>query len=113
MPWFSLSRWSTKHKQMRKATMHIGLLYVRFFMESVHSLKEKRMILKSLKDKVRRQFNVSVAELGDQDKWQSATVGFCMIGNDQKYIDRTLQNILSFLGHDHTSQMIDHQIEFV
>lgn len=98
---------------MQEATAHIGILYVELFMNGPQSLKEKRMILKSIKDKVRQQFNVSVAELGNQDKWQAATLGFCMIGNDNRYIDGVLNNILSFLRSNSLAEVVDHQIEFL
>ena len=75
---------------MNGSTTHIGLLYVDLFIPDAQSLKDKRQALKSLKDKVRNQFNVSVAELDGQDKWQVATLGFVMLGNDNRYIDGNL-----------------------
>ena len=71
------------------------------------------MVLKSLKDRVRNQFNVSVCELDGQDKWQIATLGIAMIGNDKRHIDSCLQNILQLLEHQSDAQICDHQIEFI
>lgn len=98
---------------MKEVTAHIGILYVELFMNDPQSLKEKRMTLKSIKDKVRQQFNVCVAELGNQDKWQVATLGFCMMANDNRYIDSVLNHILSMLGRSSPVEVVDHQIEFL
>jgi uncharacterized protein YlxP (DUF503 family) len=93
-------------------TEHLGILTVSIHIPHAQSLKEKRMVLKSLKDRIRSQFNVSIAELGDQDKWQTAILGVAMIGNDNRYIDSTLQNILSFMEAIDTFNICEHDIAF-
>lgn len=98
---------------MRECTQHFGILYIDIFMPAAQSLKDKRMVLKSLKDRVRNQFNVSVAELDTEDKWQTATLAFAMIGNDNRYIDSTLQNLLSFVEGHNGLEICEHQIEFI
>ena len=75
-------------------------------------MKEKRYVLKSLKDKVRNKFNVSVAELGGQDKWQTATLGFAMINNDNRHVDRCLSNILYFVEEGNGRVVCDSLIEW-
>ncbi len=94
-------------------TRHIGILLVLLHIPAAQSLKDKRMVLKSLKDRVRLKFNVSIAELDREDKWQLATCGISMIGNDRRYIDRCLQNILSFIESADGAQVSDHRIEFL
>ena len=94
-------------------TRHIGVLLFSLFIPAAHSLKEKRMVLKSLKDKVRLKFNVSIAELDRDDKWQLATCGISMIGNDQRYIDSCLQHILQYLESINGAEISDHHIEFL
>ena len=93
-------------------TQHIGILIVSVHIPSAQSLKEKRMVLKSLKDRARSQFNASVDELGDQDKWQTANLGFAMIGNDNRYINGTLDNIFSFVESCGCLTVCEHRIEF-
>lgn len=93
-------------------TQHLGVLSVSIHIPAAQSLKGKRSVLKSLKDKVRRKFNVSVAELDGQDKWQVATLGFAMISSDHRHIDSCLQNILSSLDHFGGFVVCDSQIEF-
>ena len=94
-------------------TRHIGVLLVSLYIPSAQSLKDKRMVLKSLKDKVRVKFNTSVAELDQNDKWQVAMIGICMIGNDQRYLDGCLQGILSFMDGAHGFEISDQKIEFL
>ena len=93
-------------------TRHIAVLLVRLYIPSSQSLKEKRMVLKSLKDKIRLKFNVSISELDQEDKWQVATCGITMIGNDQRYLDSCLQNILSYIESMGALEISDHSIEF-
>ena len=93
-------------------TRHIAVLTVNLYIPSAQSLKDKRMVLKSLKDKVRSKFNVSIAELYCEDKWQVATCGLSMIGNDQRYLDSCLQNILSYIESMDGFEISDHQLEF-
>ena len=94
-------------------TRHIGVLMINFFIPSAQSLKNKRMVLKSLKDKVRLKFNVSIAELDQDDKWQAATCGVSMIGNDQRYLDSCLQNILTYIESMNAVEITDQEIEFL
>ena len=93
-------------------TQHIGVLSVAVHIPAAQSLKEKRFVLKSLKDRVRNQFNVSVAELDGQDKWQTATVGFAMLNNDRRHVNQCLSNILSFVEGFNGLEVCESAIEF-
>ena len=94
-------------------TQHIGVLTVSLHIPHAQSLKDKRMVLKSLKDRVRGKFNVSVAELGDSDKWQTAIIACAMVGNDGRYIESTLQNVQLFIESFNSGFVIcDHKVEF-
>ncbi|MBF0385053.1 MAG: DUF503 domain-containing protein [Candidatus Omnitrophica bacterium] len=97
---------------MIEAANHIGVLYIRVFIPQSQSLKDKRMVLKSLKDKIRNEFNASVAELDKEDKWQTATLGACMIGPDKKYIDNALRNILSLAERHYPLEICETVVEF-
>lgn len=79
---------------MENPHYHVGLLIVQFSLPECHSLKEKRRIVKSLKDRARAHHNVSIAEIGELDKWQYAAIGVTAISNDKKVIDSALQGIL-------------------
>lgn len=62
-----------------------------------HSLKEKRMVVKSLCAKVRNQFNVSVAEVEEQDIHQLAVLGFAAVAGDRAQADSIIDHVLSFI----------------
>jgi uncharacterized protein len=62
-----------------------------------HSLKGKRGVLKRVQARVAHQFNVSVAECGDQDLWQSALLGFAAAGSSRQIVEATLNNIVEFV----------------
>ena len=61
--------------------------------EGAHSLKDKRQVLRSLKDKLRGSFNVSVAELEQSDLWQRATVGVVSISSSRDYLSGLMQQV--------------------
>jgi uncharacterized protein YlxP (DUF503 family) len=61
---------------------HLCLIHLEFFLADSHSLKDKRMILRRLKDRLRNRFNVSLAEIGYQDLWQRALVAVAMVSAD-------------------------------
>ena len=76
---------------------HIGFVVVELHFHQARTLKEKRMLLRSLKDRLRNRFNVSLAELDGQDKWQWSRLGIVMINNDRRHIDRCLNHVREIL----------------
>jgi hypothetical protein len=70
--------------------MHIGLLQLDLHLPYSHSLKEKRMALRRLKDRLRKHFNVAVSELDHQELWQRAEVGVVSVGPDPGYLEQQL-----------------------
>jgi uncharacterized protein YlxP (DUF503 family) len=77
------------------------------------SLKEKRMVVRSLKARVRNQFEVSAAEVADQDLLQRASLGVAAVGPDQEPLDALLQNILSFVESHLDGHILDYRNEFI
>lgn len=96
-----------------KSTTHIGVLSLELFIPLSGSLKSKRRVLKSLKDRVRNTFNASVAEVGEMEKWQKAVCAIGMVGNDKSYLDSCLQKILLFIEAVHDVEIISHEVEFL
>jgi uncharacterized protein len=92
---------------------HLGVLYAEIFIPLSGSLKSKRSVLKSIKDRVRSRFNVSIAEVGEMDKWQRSVLAVAAVSGDKTYLDQCLQSILSFLDTVHDIELIQHQIEFL
>lgn len=77
--------------------MVIGLLTIQLRLPMCSSLKEKRSQLKPLLSRLKREFNVSVAELDYQDSWQSALIGCASLSNDPAHSQRTLQKIIPWI----------------
>ena len=80
--------------------MIIGTLeiYIRLF--SANSLKDKRRIIKSLISRIRNNFNVSIAEIGDYSLWQRAKLGIAFLSSDTNYSNKILDKILEFLNRE-------------
>ncbi len=77
------------------------------------SLKEKRMIVKSLKSRIRNEFEVSAAEVGGQDLLQRGELGVAAVGPDQAPLDALLQNILSFVESNLDGEVLEYRNEFL
>ncbi len=71
----------------------VGVLTFELRLEHSHSLKDKRQVVKSLKDRLRSRFNVAVAEIGEQEMWQRAVVAAVTVSGDQKAAEETLQRV--------------------
>ena len=98
---------------MIETTVHIGILSFQILIAGSQSLKEKRRVLKSIKDRIRAQFNVSIAEIDSMDKWQIAALGVCMIGNDKPYLDGTLQKIAQCLVAMGGFELLRYEMDFL
>ena len=88
--------------------MFVGTLQIDLYLPGCLSLKEKRFALQSLKSRLRNKFNVSVAEVGYQDKWQRTMIACAVVSNEKKHIDRMLNNIFQFIDQDTRSEIIEH-----
>ena len=97
---------------MHDFTHHMALLLVDLYIPSAQSLKEKRMVIKSLKDRIGGRYNVSVSQLDTDDKWQTATLGMVMIGNDKRYLDGCLPDILTFIEDSRSVEISGQDISF-
>jgi uncharacterized protein len=75
----------------------IGVLKLSLMIAENHSLKGKRGVLKRVQARVSQQFNVSIAECGDQDLWQSSLLGFAAVGSSRPIVEATLNNIVEFV----------------
>jgi len=92
--------------------MPIGLLTLEIHISDARSLKDKRQVLRSLKDRLRAHFNVAVAELDHQDLWQRSRVGVVSISNEGKHLEDSMSAIAAeserLLGRDLVSQEIEY-----
>ncbi|NPA53168.1 MAG: DUF503 domain-containing protein [Aquificae bacterium] len=77
--------------------MFIGSIVFDIYIPHSGSLKEKRMIIRSLKEKLKKKFNVSVSEVGDVEKWQTAQVAVVTVTPDKNQTEKVIQNIINFV----------------
>ncbi|MCP4633381.1 MAG: DUF503 domain-containing protein [candidate division Zixibacteria bacterium] len=93
--------------------MIIGLLSLELYLPESNSLKSKRKIIKSIKDKIRHDFNVSIAEVGYNDLWQRSALGVVIVSNEQKFTNNVLNKIVDKLSINGAINLIDYSIEFL
>jgi uncharacterized protein YlxP (DUF503 family) len=74
-------------------TMPIAYLTIELRIEGAHSLKDKRQVLRSLKDRLRNSFNISIAEIDVTDLWQRATLGVVSISGSRDYLEGLMRNV--------------------
>lgn len=93
--------------------MTVGIARVTFRLHGNQSLKEKRRVVKSIIEKSRHRFNVSVAEVADQDVHQRATVGIAVVGGDGRLLNSILDRIVAYMDSLQLADLIDHEIELI
>lgn len=89
----------------------IEILQIRLYAPWVHSLKEKRMIVKSLVSKIKNQFNVSIAEVNDQDVHQSIVLGIACVAANTALADSIMDHVISFLEDNTEAEILEIQRE--
>ena len=77
--------------------MTIGIARVTLFVAGSHSLKEKRSVVRRVKDLVQQKFNVSIAEVGENDVWQRAVLGLSLVGNERRFVEAQLDAALALI----------------
>ncbi|MCZ6781162.1 MAG: DUF503 domain-containing protein, partial [Nitrospirae bacterium] len=77
--------------------MIVGLCTIELYIPDGHSLKAKRQVIRSLKQRMRDKFNVSVAEVGEQDLWQKALLGIACVANESAYVNQVLDQAVNLV----------------
>jgi uncharacterized protein YlxP (DUF503 family) len=77
--------------------MHVGVARVALHLAENASLKGKRMVVKSVAQRVRNRFNVAVAEIDTQDAWQMVTLGIVCLSNDPRHANEVLSKVIDFI----------------
>lgn len=93
--------------------MIIGLLKIDLHIHDSHSLKEKRMVTKSLKDRLRRQFNITITETDNHEKWQLADLGIATISTDTRHANQVLSGVVKFIEDFKEAEIIRYEIEML
>ncbi len=93
--------------------MIIGILTVKLAIPGANSLKDKRQVIKSMLEGIRRKFNVSAAEVGDNDVWRRATIGVACISNDRGLANRIMDKVVDFAESNPVISLVSVELEFV
>lgn len=91
--------------------MIVGVAVIEIHVEDAQSLKAKRGVVRSISQRLRNKFNVSVGEVGGQGTWQRATLGVSMTGSDEQGIRRSLEQAVGFVEDMHLAQVIACEVE--
>ena len=93
--------------------MLIGVCQVELLIPASDSLKAKRFVIQSIKTRIKNKFNVSIAEVDHNEKWQRTVLGLAIVTNERKFIDKTFNQILNLIDNEANVEMIDHQMEVI
>lgn len=87
--------------------MLLGTCTINLYFPDSHSLKDKRSIVKSIKLRIRNNFNVSVAEINNYGLWKNTTLGIACIGNKKRYLDSVINEVIKFIEQQNKLQVIN------
>jgi len=93
--------------------MSVGLLILELQIPDARSLKDKRQILRGLKDRLRRKFNIAVAELDFHDVWQTSTIGVVTLSNAEQHVEESLQHVLKEAQRILGPVLVDHSVDIL
>jgi uncharacterized protein len=93
--------------------MVVGALIIQFHIHENQSLKGKRKIVRSMIDKVKNKFNVSIAEIGSNDKWQIIELGVSAVANDRRFVDSSLSSVLTYLDSMCLAEVVNTRVEII
>ena len=94
--------------------MNVGICKVKLRLPDNLSLKGKRQVVKSVTARLKNKFNVSVAEVEDNDLWQLATIGICFVSNDQRFTNEVLSKAVDFVVNSQGDyKMLNYEIEIL
>ena len=91
----------------------VGLCTVELFIPGSQSLKDKRQVLLSLKDRLRAQFNLSVAEVDGQDLWQKAVLGLVCVANEGRFVNQVCDQALNMIRSVSAVEVVQSRIELL
>jgi uncharacterized protein YlxP (DUF503 family) len=93
--------------------MVIGSGIIEMWIAESRSLKEKRGVLSRILKRTQNTFNISIAEIDDNDHWKRTKVGFCVVGNDARYINSKVDHVLRFIDDMKIAEVLDAKIEII
>ncbi|HKC92612.1 MAG TPA: DUF503 domain-containing protein [Nitrospira sp.] len=91
----------------------VGLCTVELFLADSQSLKDKRQVLLSLKDRLQHKFNLSVAEVDGQDLWQKAVLALACVANDGRHVNQVLDQALNLIRNNPAVEIVQSRVELL
>ena len=93
--------------------MVVGTLSIKIAIRSSRSLKDKRRIIKGIKDRIRNKFNVSISETDAQDNHKCSVISVAMVGTDRQYVNSVLSSIINFFRFFPQVELVDYELELI
>jgi uncharacterized protein YlxP (DUF503 family) len=91
--------------------MIVGSVRARLLLRESRSLKDKRQVVRSIKDRLRNEFHVSVAEVDAVDNRQLIVLGLALVGRERKHVRTTLEQIVAALRSHPVAELLDHEMD--
>ena len=91
--------------------MTVGIVRLTLFLPEAHSLKEKRMVLRRVKDRARQKFNLAIAEVGENDIWQRALLGVAVLGSGRRFVESALDEVVRFVRAEVEVTNVEREIQ--
>ncbi len=94
--------------------MNIGTCKISLRLPENDNLKGKRRVLQSITSRVKNRFNVAIAEVEDNDRWQIITIGISCVSNDARHANSVLSNVVDYIDSIRgDAEMVDYQLEIL
>ncbi|MEG6520687.1 DUF503 domain-containing protein [Desulfotomaculum sp. 1211_IL3151] len=93
--------------------MIVGIMTVELHISGATTLKEKRRVLKSMIDRIRSKYNVSIAEVDNQNLWQRATLGVAAVSNETSHVNQMLDTVIKTIKFNGEADLMDYSIEIL
>lgn len=93
--------------------MFVGIGLLKIVIHQSSSLKEKRQVVKSILGKVRSKFDVSIAEVEDNDKWQKCSLGITVVSNDSGHAHKMLETIHEYVENLYLAEVVSFSVEIM
>lgn len=91
--------------------MILGTCRIHLFIPAAGSLKAKRSVVRSLKERIRNRFNVSTAEIDHHDLWQRSTLAVAIVTNEKRHADQVLAAVVRLVEKEPRAEMTDFEVE--
>ncbi|MEN8908395.1 MAG: DUF503 domain-containing protein [Clostridiales bacterium] len=93
--------------------MVVGVLKIDLYINKVFSLKDKRHIIKSIIERIRAKYKISIAEIDQNDKWNNSVIGVSLVSNGKDVVERMIDLIINFIEKDGRTDIINIEREII